>query len=91
MIICVPTPLTPNRDPDISQIVAATKQIAGHLHKGQLLTLESTTYPGTTQEVILPLLESKGLKVGEDFSWLIHRKGSTRGTSGSRPGIFPKS
>ena len=67
MIICVPTPLTATRDPDISQIVAATTQIAGHLHKGQLLTLESTTYPGTTQEVILPLLESKGFKVGEDF------------------------
>ncbi len=67
MIICVPTPLTITRDPDISQIVAVISQIADHLHRGQLLTLESTTYPGTTQEVILPRLLSKGFKVGEDF------------------------
>ncbi|OPZ71652.1 MAG: UDP-N-acetyl-D-glucosamine 6-dehydrogenase [Firmicutes bacterium ADurb.Bin456] len=67
MIICVPTPLTATREPDISQIVTVTRQITGHLRKGQLLTLESTTYPGTTQEIILPLLESKGLRIGEDF------------------------
>lgn len=67
IIICVPTPLTATRDPDISQIVAVTDQIAGNLRQGQLVTLESTTYPGTTQEVVLPKLMSTGYKVGEDF------------------------
>lgn len=67
IIICVPTPLTVTRDPDISYIKASTEQIAKYLRPGQLVTLESTTYPGTTQEVILPLLEEKGLKVGKDF------------------------
>lgn len=67
IIMCVPTPLTENRDPDISQIVYVTEKIAQYLSRGQLVTLESTTYPGTTQEVILPLLQQKGLKAGEDF------------------------
>ncbi len=67
IIICVPTPLTETRDPDISYIVNVTREIARYLRPGQLITLESTTYPGTTQEVVLPLLEAGGLKVGEDF------------------------
>lgn len=67
IVICVPTPLSKNRDPDISYIMSATKMIAKHLRKGQLITLESTTYPGTTTEVILPTLEASGLKVGQDF------------------------
>lgn len=67
IIMCVPTPLTENRDPDISQIVFVTEKIAGRLRRGQLVTLESTTYPGTTQEVILPRLQKNGLMVGEDF------------------------
>lgn len=67
IIICVPTPLTPNRDPDISYIVNVTEEIARRLRPGQLITLESTTYPGTTEEVILPLLQESGLKAGEDF------------------------
>jgi UDP-N-acetyl-D-glucosamine dehydrogenase len=67
IVICVPTPLTPNLDPDISYIVSVTKEIAVHLRPGQLITLESTTYPGTTQEVILPQLEATGLKTGQDF------------------------
>ncbi|HWQ89817.1 MAG TPA: nucleotide sugar dehydrogenase [Desulfitobacteriaceae bacterium] len=67
IIICVPTPLTVTRDPDISYIKSSAEQIAQYLRPGQLVTLESTTYPGTTQEVILPLLEEKGLKVGKDF------------------------
>ncbi|KKM10836.1 UDP-N-acetyl-D-glucosamine dehydrogenase [Clostridiales bacterium PH28_bin88] len=66
-VICVPTPLNTNRDPDISYIVNVTNEIAKHLRSGQLVTLESTTYPGTTQEVILPKLEATGLKVGQDF------------------------
>jgi len=67
IIICVPTPLTKNMQPDISYIVNVTNRIAEHLRMGQLVTLESTTYPGTTQEVMLPILERTGLKVGEDF------------------------
>lgn len=67
VIICVPTPLTVTRDPDISYIEASSAKIAQYLRPGQLITLESTTYPGTTEEVILPLLEKSGLKVGQDF------------------------
>lgn len=67
VVICVPTPLTITRDPDISYIEASAGQIAEHLKPGQLVTLESTTYPGTTEEVILPLLEKNGLRVGKDF------------------------
>ena len=65
--ICVPTPLRKTRDPDISFIVAATREVKAHLHAGQLVVLESTTYPGTTDEVMLPELEATGLKVGTDF------------------------
>ena len=67
IVICVPTPLTPNLDPDISYIKAVGEQIAAQLRPGQLICLESTTYPGTTEEVLLPLLSQSGLKVGEDF------------------------
>jgi len=65
--ICVPTPLSKSRDPDISFILSATEEIRKHLHAGQLIVLESTTYPGTTDELIVPELESTGLKVGRDF------------------------
>ncbi len=65
--ICVPTPLRKTRDPDISYIISAIQQVRAHLHSGQLIVLESTTYPGTTDEVVLPELESTGLKVGVDF------------------------
>ena len=65
--ICVPTPLRKTKDPDVSFIVAAAEKIAKYLHKEQLLILESTTYPGTTRELILPTLEGKGLEVGKDF------------------------
>ena len=65
--ICVPTPLRKTRDPDISYIVSAVERIAEHLHTGQLIILESTTYPGTTEEVILPMLEEGGKRVGVDF------------------------
>jgi len=67
IIICVPTPLNTNLDPDISYITNVTGEIARHLRPGQLVVLESTTYPGTTQEIILPKLEATGLKVGQDF------------------------
>jgi UDP-N-acetyl-D-glucosamine dehydrogenase len=65
--ICVPTPLRKTRDPDMSYIVSAVEAIAAHLHPGMLIVLESTTYPGTTDEVVQPLLEATGLKAGEDF------------------------
>lgn len=65
--ICVPTPLSKTRDPDVSYIVEATNSIARYLHRGQLIILESTTYPGTTDELILPRLEETGLKLDEDF------------------------
>jgi UDP-N-acetyl-D-glucosamine dehydrogenase len=65
--ICVPTPLSKFKDPDMSFIVAATEAVKRTLRKGQAIILESTTYPGTTREVMLPALESTGLKVGADF------------------------
>ncbi len=65
--ICVPTPLRKTKDPDLSYIVAAVEDIAKHLRPGQLVVLESTTYPGTTEEVVQPALERGGLKAGQDF------------------------
>src|SRR5690349_22776591 len=65
--ISVPTPLSKTKDPDVSYVLAATESVRGALRKGQLVVLESTTYPGTTRELMLPALESTGLKVGEDF------------------------
>ena len=65
--ICVPTPLRKTKDPDMSYVIAAADAIAKELRPGQLIILESTTYPGTTEELILPALEARGLKVGQDF------------------------
>ena len=65
--ICVPTPLSKTRDPDVSYVEAASEAVADALRPGQLIVLESTTYPGTTREVMQPKLESTGLKAGEDF------------------------
>ena len=67
VMICVPTPLRKTRDPDISYIVATSEELAKYLHRHQVIVLESTTYPGTTDELILPMLEATGLKVGKDF------------------------
>ncbi len=65
--ICVPTPLTKTKDPDLSYVIRETEIISSHLRRGQLVILESTTYPGTTREVVLPILEKSGLKEGLDF------------------------
>jgi UDP-N-acetyl-D-glucosamine dehydrogenase len=65
--ICVPTPLRKTKDPDISYVVSAAKHIAATLHPGQLVVLESTTFPGTTEELLLPMFEATGLRVGSDF------------------------
>ena len=65
--ICVPTPLRKTKDPDMSFVIAATEAIAQHIHPGLLVMLESTTYPGTTDELLLPKLSASGLQVGKDF------------------------
>src|SRR5712692_220714 len=65
--ICVPTPLRKTKDPDVSYMVAAVEQVATYLHPGMLIILESTTYPGTTEELVRPMLEAAGLKAGRDF------------------------
>ncbi len=67
VIICLPTPLDEHREPDLSAVLGATETLAGHLTKGQLVVLESTTYPGTTREELAPLLEASGLIAGVDF------------------------
>ncbi len=67
IVICVPTPLTAAREPDMTYIEATARSIAAALRPGQLVVLESTTYPGTTREVVLPILEGRGLKAGRDF------------------------
>ncbi len=67
LLICVPTPLSDSRDPDLQYIEATTRHIAEVLRPGQLIVLESTTYPGTTRDVMLPILEATGLKAGHDF------------------------
>jgi len=67
IIICVPTPLDANKQPDMGYIRATTDSVAGHLRPGQIVSLESTTYPGTTREVLLPRFEMAGYKVGRDF------------------------
>lgn len=67
VIICVPTPLGNHREPDLSFVITTTEAVARGLHPGQLVVLESTTYPGTTTEIVRPILESSGLKSGRDF------------------------
>jgi UDP-N-acetyl-D-glucosamine dehydrogenase len=67
VLICVPTPLTESREPDLSYVINSTHAIAGQLRKGQLIVLESTTYPSTTRQEVLPVLEATGLRAGQDF------------------------
>jgi UDP-N-acetyl-D-glucosamine dehydrogenase len=67
ILICVPTPLTEAREPDLTYVVKSTEAIARSLRAGQLIVLESTTYPGTTRDVVRPILEAKGLRTGRDF------------------------
>ncbi len=68
ILVCVPTPLTRHREPDLSYVEATAQTIAAHLKPGQLVVLESTTYPGTTREVVKPILEATGLVAGRDFA-----------------------
>src|SRR4051794_1979677 len=67
LTICVPTPLSKTRTPDLNYVMAATESVAEYLQSGQLIILQSTTYPGTTEEVLRPILEARGGAVGEDF------------------------
>jgi len=67
IIICVPTPITKTKEPDLKYIISAAEGISRHLRKGMFVILESTTYPGTTEEVLIPILERSGLKTGFDF------------------------
>ncbi|MEN6407981.1 MAG: nucleotide sugar dehydrogenase [Thermoguttaceae bacterium] len=67
LLICVPTPLNQSRDPDLFFVEETARQVAAHLRPGQLVVLESTTYPGTTRDVVLPILEKTGLVLGKDF------------------------
>jgi UDP-N-acetyl-D-glucosamine dehydrogenase len=67
LTICVPTPLSKTRTPDLSYIVSAAESVAAHMRHGQLVVLQSTTYPGTTEEIVLPILEAAGGRVGSDF------------------------
>jgi len=99
VVICVPTPLTKNLTPDLRYVERVTKEVAARLRPGQLICLESTTYPGTTEEVMLPILESSGLKAEQDF-FLVHspervdpgnKRYTTRNTSKVVGGIGPDS
>jgi UDP-N-acetyl-D-glucosamine dehydrogenase len=88
--ICVPTPLRKTKDPDMSYIVSACEEISDHIRPGQLIILESTTYPGTTNEVLLPMLSRNGLKVGEDFFLCFSPERIDPGNSKYRTGNIPK-
>src|SRR5204862_7264940 len=68
VVICVPTPLAPHREPDLTYLVDAATQLSRVLHEGRLVVLESTTYPGTTRERLLPILEESGLAAGREFN-----------------------
>src|SRR3954464_14267384 len=68
IIVCVPTPLTRNREPDLGPLLGASQSLAGVIKRGQVVILESTTFPGTTREHLVPLLEESGLRAGEDFN-----------------------
>jgi UDP-N-acetyl-D-glucosamine dehydrogenase len=88
--ICVPTPLRKTKDPDLSYIVAVVEEIAKYLKHGQLVILESTTYPGTTDEVVQPMLEAKGLVAGEDFFLAFSPERVDPGNAQFHTGNIPK-
>ena len=90
ILICVPTPLTDSRDPDLSYVELTTQAIAGTLRSGQLVVLESTTYPGTTKDVLLPILNESGLEVGEDFFLAYSPEREDPGNKNFTAGTIPK-
>ncbi len=90
IIICVPTPLTDKMEPDLRFIEGTTRTISDHLRPGQLIVLESTTYPGTTEELMLPMLEKTGLRVGEDFFLAFSPEREDPGNPNYHTGNIPK-
>lgn len=88
--ICVPTPLTKTNDPDLSYIINATKNLVPYLRKGHLIVLESTTYPGTTEEIVMPILAKSGLIVDEDFFLAFSPERVDPGNSEFNTGNTPK-
>ena len=91
ILLCVPTPLNRNREPDMSYIVKTTESVAKHLRRGQLIVLESTTYPGTTRDVVRPILEeATGLKSGHDFFLAFSPEREDPGNAKYHTAIIPK-
>ncbi|MBW7991607.1 MAG: nucleotide sugar dehydrogenase [Planctomycetes bacterium] len=90
ILVCVPTPLTQNREPDMQFIIKSTETIAKYLQPGQLIILESTTYPGTTREVMIPILQSSGLKAGKDFHLAYSPEREDPGNKDFSTGTIPK-
>ena len=90
VIICVPTPLRKSKDPDISYVVAAGNEVASRFHPGQLVVLESTTYPETTEELLLPMFQARGARVGEDFFLAFSPERIDPGNPTFRVGDIPK-
>lgn len=90
VIICVPTPLSKQRDPDLGFVTETARMIARHLREGQLVVLESTTYPGTTEEVLKPILEEGGLRSGRDFFLAFSPEREDPGNASFRTTTIPK-
>jgi UDP-N-acetyl-D-glucosamine dehydrogenase len=90
ILICVPTPLTENREPDMTYVVNTCETISKYLRKGQLVVLESTTYPGTTRELMKPILEKSGLKAGRDFHLAFSPEREDPGNKHFRTSTIPK-
>ena len=90
ILICVPTPLSDSRDPDLSYVELTTQAIAKTLRPGQMVVLESTTYPGTTKDVLLPILNESGLTVGEDFFLAYSPEREDPGNPNFTAGTIPK-
>ncbi|MBN2212341.1 MAG: nucleotide sugar dehydrogenase [Sedimentisphaerales bacterium] len=90
VLICVPTPLTENREPDMFYVEQTCRTVAKYLRKGQLIVLESTTYPGTTRDLMLPILETSGLKAGRDFYLAYSPEREDPGNKHFRTGTIPK-
>ena len=90
ILICVPTPLSDSRDPDLKYVEMTAEAISKTLRKGQMVVLESTTYPGTTKDVLLPILEKSGLKAGEDFFLAYSPEREDPGNPNFTAGTIPK-
>ena len=90
VVICVPTPLDHHREPDLSFVIKTTQKIVRRLHRGQLIVLESTTYPGTTTEIVRPILESTGLKSGRDFFLAFSPEREDPGNAQFQTSMIPK-